>query len=169
MHKRNLTLQRDRNSRSGHVAFLIMLIINLCLVPFYDSAFAQESEGSSNYVEGCPANAFEITPELENLFGVQSAIHSQLFESSFSWCTGAMWELDDDFSESDIPDPWTPAVTYGETIGGDAFVAEIFDIVTIDWSQYDLGHDVEQFAQDTDYAFRVAGLRASTTNGEVEV
>lgn len=141
---------------TGRIAFLVMLILNLTFSPYYARpAQAQEQQDTAHsYVKGCPVNALEITPDLLALFVAQEAIHVQLFESAFSWCVGSMWLLEDDFDESDIPDPWTPATTLGTNLGDEAFIAEVYDVVTVDWTQFDMTQDVRDYAEETDYHFR---------------
>lgn len=158
--------------RTGRVAFLAMLMLNLSLSIFYNPALAQDPvpETGGQFVQGCPTDQFEITPDVEALFTLQQPIHETLFDSAFTWCEGATWELSQDVAESDITDAWNPVTITGQTIGGENFVADVHYAVTMDWRAADnISNQDRAFAESVDYATRMLGLNVTGTAGSLEL
>ncbi len=154
-----------------------MLVLNLTVSVFYQQIvyagppLVEIQESTYADVVSPPevicSDIWPDDPESQELLATQESIHDQLFGDTFKWCTGSFWELDEDIAE--IPDQFTPVVTSGRTFGGEGFVIEVHDIVTIDLSEADLTEDEQQFVEEWSYSSRVYGTIVYGLDNEIEV
>ena len=175
----------SRVDQQGRVAFLCMLMINLCLAPFYQLGCAQpaspamETSESSFAVRydppACPEGVLPdpIPQALQDIFDAQENIYSQLWPvpspGYYQWCYGVGWQLSDEVLEGPT-DPWTPIVISAETGQHDDLWVEVYEVIRItDFTEADLTPEQRALVEQYDLALGIMGANITGPLGSVEV